>query len=112
MYTKKHRQIFLLLQEVNADLERIKNISITPELAWLAKDAFMSKYTAKGEEKFVEYFRKYWADKKWAYTEVNALLVFESAQEVQPGVCVPPQSNAIERVNRSQKQVKSAKCTV
>ena len=92
------------MQVANADIERIKNVSINEELVKLAKDAFVAKFVGLGETKFAEYFQKQWSPKKFTYAEVNSLLVSETPQDTM-GVCVPPQSNAIERQNLTQKMV-------
>ena len=90
-------------QIAKADIERIKNISVTVELAELGKQAYVNKYL-KVEKTFAKYFANIWQKKKWTYAEVNALLESENPRDYHPA-CNPPQSNSIERQNRTQKEV-------
>ena len=94
-------------QIAKADIERIKNISVTVELAELGKMAYVNKYM-KVEKNFAKYFADVWLKKKWTYAEVNALLEPEKPEDYHPA-CNPPQSNSIERQNRTQKEVSTNK---
>ena len=76
---------------------------MTVELAELSKQAYVNKYL-KVEKTFAKYFAATWQKKKWTYAEVNALLESEKPEDYHPA-CNPPQSNSIERQNRTQKEV-------
>ena len=82
----------------------MKNNCITPECANIAKELFVTKYMAKGEDAFTDYFINVWLKKKFTYTEMNTLLPGEDGKLFHSS-CVPPQSNAIERQNLTQKMV-------
>ena len=58
--------------KMNVDIERLKNNSITVDLAVQGKKLLVVKYKAEKEEVAAAYFESVWQDKKWTYAEANA----------------------------------------
>ena len=58
--------------KMNVDIERLKNNSITVDLAVQGKKLLVIKYKAEKEGRAAVYFESQWQDKKWTYAEANA----------------------------------------
>lgn len=85
---------------MNADIERLKNNSITKALATAGKQLLVKKYLVLGEKAAADYFERVWASCNITYAEANERPAGEERM-VQGGV--PTQSNGLERQNGQQK---------
>jgi hypothetical protein len=97
------------VSKMNHDIERLRCTTITPALAAAGKRLLKEKFLQAGEPAAAAYFTNVWLSKNITYAEANATLPNEPTDRVVGGV--PPQSNAIERKNLSQKAVRSGPTT-
>ena len=101
--TQQKHKLFkdeLNVGRMNADIERLKNHSVTKALAKVGKQLLEKKYVALGEDAAAEYFGRVWAPCNITYAEANERPAGEEML-VQGGV--PTQSNGLERQNGQQK---------